>query len=107
MAIYFLAMYLLGASAGPVATGWLSDYMARKAALIAGVASLPVPEQFRAAGLYHAMFALPALALVLTAVLYAGAATNAKDNDALRRWMLRVGRSGTMGTEDGSQVPPA
>lgn len=89
MAIYFFAMYMLGASAGPVTTGWLSDYMARRAALVAGVVSLSVPESFRAAGLYHAMFALPALALLLAAVLFAGAATTARDSDALREWMLQ------------------
>ena len=92
MAIYFFAMYILGASAGPVTTGWLSDYMARRAALVAGVVSSPVPERFRAMGLYHAMFALPALALVLAAVLFAGAATAAKDSDSLREWMLRFER---------------
>src|SRR5260370_31703228 len=33
MALYFFAMYLLGASLGPLATGWASDYYARQAAL--------------------------------------------------------------------------
>jgi len=101
MAIYFFAMYMLGASAGPVTTGWLSDFMAHRAALAAGVVSSPVPESFRATGLYHAMFALPALALVLAAVLFAGAATAARDSDALREWMLRFERGGKGETQIG------
>jgi MFS family permease len=36
MAVYFLAMYLCGASFGPLITGRLSDYLARSAAHAAG-----------------------------------------------------------------------
>ena len=32
MALYFFAMYVLGASLGPIGTGWVSDLMARRAA---------------------------------------------------------------------------
>ncbi len=59
MAIYFFAMYLLGASMGPVALGGLSDYFARQAG---GVAA---SEQVRALGLHQAMYIVPALSLVL------------------------------------------
>ena len=41
MAIYFMAMYLLGASFGPILTGRLSDYFAHKAALDAGSTKSP------------------------------------------------------------------
>jgi len=37
MAIYFCAMYFLGAVLGPVATGWASDYCADRSAAAAGL----------------------------------------------------------------------
>src|SRR6185436_1448773 len=46
MALYFFAMYVLGASFGPLATGMASDYFTRRAA--AGAAL----EAFRGAGLH-------------------------------------------------------
>jgi MFS family permease len=71
MAIYFLVMYLGGASFGPVLTGKLSDYLAHRAAgLPAGV---KVAEAFRATGLQQAMFVIPVLALALAVVLWMGA----------------------------------
>ena len=73
MAIYFMAMYLCGASFGPLLTGKLSDAMARRAADAAG--SLKVTEAFRAVGLQQAMFVIPVLSLLLAVVLYLGAQT--------------------------------
>ncbi len=93
MAIYFFAMYLLGASMGPVATGWLSDFFARRAALFAGIAvaaSSSIPEQFRAQGLQQAMFVIPALSLVLAAVLFMGAARASDDVSRLEAWMKKI-----------------
>jgi MFS family permease len=37
MAVYFCAMYFLGAVLGPVATGWASDYCAGRSAAAAGL----------------------------------------------------------------------
>lgn len=68
MAVYFAAMYLLGASVGSSALGWLSDACARQ---LAGSAATPGPEQL-AAGLHQAMYLLPALDLVVVLVLAAG-----------------------------------
>src|SRR4029077_12919097 len=51
MAIYFFAMYALGGSIGPVVTGRVSDYVARRAA-----AGAPVTEAVKAAGLHQAMY---------------------------------------------------
>jgi MFS family permease len=62
MAAYFVVTYLGGASWGPLLTGRLSDFMARRSGL-AGEAS-------RAVGLHDAMYVVPALALVLAAVLW-------------------------------------
>ena len=74
MALYFFAMYVLGASFGPLATGMVSDHFTRKAA--AGAASL---EPFRGAGLHSAMYIVPALSIALALVLFAATKTVARD----------------------------
>jgi MFS family permease len=68
MAVYFLAMYLCGASFGPLLTGRLSDLLAHRASILAGSAS--VTEAFRAIGLRQAMLEIPMLSVVLAVVLY-------------------------------------
>jgi MFS family permease len=77
MAVYFLAMYLCGASFGPLITGRLSDYLARAAAHSAGAAK--VGEAYRAIGLHQAMYVIPVLSAGLALVLYAGSRTIAAD----------------------------
>ena len=77
MAIYFMAMYLCGASFGPLLTGKLSDLMARRAADAAGAAR--VTEAFKAIGLQQAMFVIPILSLLLAVVLYCGSRTIVAD----------------------------
>ena len=62
MAVYFLVTYLGGASWGPLLTGRLSDFLARRSGLGA--------EASRAVGLHDAMYVIPALAVVLAAVLW-------------------------------------
>ena len=110
MALYFCAMYLLGASLGPVGTGLVSDYFTVQHAAAAGAVQ-PLPfgalmaaelrslvgaskgfdlralEPFRAAGLHTAMFVVPILAALLAIVLFAASRTVAADVDRLRRWM--------------------
>ncbi len=89
IAMYFFAMYTMGASLGPVATGWLSDLLARRAALATGwtqTASTAVPEHFRALGLHQAMYMMPSLTLVLAIVLFCGSSTVGTDVRNLRRW---------------------
>jgi MFS family permease len=73
MAIYFMAMYMCGASFGPLLTGRLSDVLARRAATLAG--SSQVTEAFRAVGLQQAMLVIPVLSVVLAFVLYAASRT--------------------------------
>ena len=68
MAGYLLVTYLGGAAFGPLATGALSDWLASRAAG-ASVGS----EAARAIGLHQAMYLIPAMALALAAVLWAGA----------------------------------
>jgi MFS family permease len=77
MAVYFMAMYLCGASFGPLLTGRLSDWMARRAADAAG--SPAVTEAFKAIGLHQAMYVVPALSAALALVLYAGSRTIGAD----------------------------
>jgi MFS family permease len=74
MALYFFAMYVLGASFGPLATGMLSDYFTRRAA--AGAIEL---EPFRGAGLHAAMYAVPVLSILLALVLFAATRTVGRD----------------------------
>jgi MFS family permease len=89
MAVYFLAMYVLGASAGPYATGLLSDFFTKQAAVAAGVTDFTQAalEPFRAAGLHSAMYIIPILSVLLTFVLFAASRTVTKDMERLQNWM--------------------
>ncbi|MBC7798854.1 MAG: MFS transporter, partial [Pyrinomonadaceae bacterium] len=89
MAVYFFAMYVLGASLGPYATGMLSDYFTRQAAQAEGVVDFTQTalEPFRAVGLHSAMYAIPILSVLLTVVLFAASRTVTKDVDKLQKWM--------------------
>ena len=110
MALYFCAMYLLGASLGPVGTGLASDYFTFQAASAAGKVT-PLPfgslmlaelrslvgeakgfdlkalEPFRAEGLHTAMYIVPVLATILALVLFAASRTVKKDVEKLQTWM--------------------
>ncbi|HXH69988.1 MAG TPA: MFS transporter, partial [Pyrinomonadaceae bacterium] len=61
MAVYFMAMYLLGASFGPYVIGVISDYFTQNAAAASGITefSAAALEPFRAAGLRSAMYLVP------------------------------------------------
>ena len=77
MAIYFCAMYCLGAVLGPVATGWTSDFLTRRAAAADGAAA--VSEVHKALGLHDAMYLIPALNGALVVVLFAASRTVTRD----------------------------
>jgi MFS family permease len=77
VAIYFCFMYILGASMGPVGTGALSDYFARKAMTDAGASAMT--EAFKATGLHNAMYVIPILALAAAFVLFMASRTMDKD----------------------------
>lgn len=77
MAVYFFAMYMMGASFGPLLTGRLSDGLARRAADLAG--SAQVTEAFRATGLQQAMLIIPVLSVGLAVVLWIGSRTIVRD----------------------------
>ena len=77
MAISFMAMYLCGASFGPLLTGRVSDLLAHRAAVLAG--SPVLTESFRAVGLQQAMLIIPIFSLMLAGALYMGSRTIISD----------------------------
>ena len=77
VALYFCFMYILGASMGPVGTGFLSDHFAHKAMIDAGASTMT--EAFKATGLHNAMYVIPILALAAAVVLFAASRTMDKD----------------------------
>lgn len=70
MALYFMAMYVCGASFGSAITGRLSDHYARVAA-----GGGPITEVARALGLQQAMVAIPVVSIGLGFVLWMGSRT--------------------------------
>ncbi len=95
MALYFFAMYILGASLGPMITGMLSDYFANQAMANAGATAMT--EQFKAAGLHSAMYSVPLLCAVLALVLFAASRTVSGDMEKLRKWVVEQATSGETG----------
>jgi MFS family permease len=89
MAIYFMAMYLLGASFGPYVVGMISDYFSQQAAVAAGVSVLNKEsiEPFRAAGLRSAMYIVPVLSTALMLVIFAASRTVKNDVEKIQNWM--------------------
>ena len=89
MALYFFAMYVLGASLGPLGMGFLSSYFTRKAALAAGVTetSFLALRPFAAEGLHSALYVVPVLGVLLGFVLLAASRTVTRDMEKLQQWM--------------------
>ena len=83
MAIYFLVMYLGGASWGTLIIGKMSDRFALHAAHLAGLDK--ITEPFKAIGLQQALLAVPVLSFLLAAVLWAGSRTIGRDLEKQRR----------------------
>jgi predicted MFS family arabinose efflux permease len=77
VAIYFCAMYVLGASLGPFGLGVLSDHFARRAMRDAGATAMA--EGFKAVGLHSAMYIIPLLAVLASLVLFAASRTIESD----------------------------
>ena len=95
MAVYFFAMYVLGASFGPYVTGLLSDFFTKRAAEAAGVVDMSQAalEPFRAEGLHTAMYIIPILGVVLTFILFAASRTVSRDIEKLQTWMHNSSKS--------------
>ncbi|HEY2499784.1 MAG TPA: MFS transporter [Candidatus Angelobacter sp.] len=77
MSIYFLVMYLGGASWGTLIIGKMSDRFALHAAHLAGLNA--ITETYKAIGLQQALLAIPVLSLLLAGVLWVGSRTIGKD----------------------------
>ncbi|HEV7613905.1 MAG TPA: MFS transporter [Steroidobacteraceae bacterium] len=77
VAIYFCAMYVLGASFGPLGLGLLSDHFAHQAMRNSGATAMTEP--FKAIGLHSAMYAIPVLAMLASLVLFAASRTVQND----------------------------
>jgi MFS family permease len=77
MSIYFLVMYLIGASWGTLIIGKMSDKFALHAAHLAGADK--INEAFKAIGLQQALLAVPVLSFLLAIVLWAGSRTIGRD----------------------------
>lgn len=77
MALYFLVMYLSGASWGTVIIGKMSDRFALHAAHLAGLNK--INEAAKAIGLQQALLAIPVLSLLLALVLWAGSRSITRD----------------------------
>jgi MFS family permease len=82
MALYFFAMYLIGAALGPVGTGWLSDYFRGRAAQ-EGLDKAAAA----AIGLHNAMYIVPVLDLLLVIVMLAASRTVTRDYRRLQDWI--------------------
>ena len=82
VALYFFAMYLLGAAFGPVIVGTLSDYMAKAAMRAAGATAMA--ERFKASGLHSAMYIIPVVLVLTAVVLCAAARTVGADMDRMQ-----------------------
>lgn len=77
VAVYFLAMYVLGAAFGTTVLGALSDHFAHQQMLAAQATEMA--PAFRAAGLHSAMYIMPVLLAACAASLFGAAATVASD----------------------------
>ncbi len=82
MGLYFAAMYLLGGAAGPVVVGGLSDRLAHAAMTAAGADAMN--DTFRAAGLYGAMYLVPAMLAATAVFVFMAARTFPHDSRAMR-----------------------
>jgi hypothetical protein len=68
---------------------------ARIAELAQGVSVAEGPgfltDSAKAMGLYHAMYLLPCLGILLVVVLFAASRTVGKDHDRMQKWMATAG----------------
>ena len=82
MGLYFAAMYLLGGATGPIVVGALSDRLAQAAMHAAGAPAMD--DTFRAAGLYGAMYLVPAMLAATALFVFAASLTFPRDARAMR-----------------------
>ena len=90
MSIYFMFMYMCGASMGPLLTGAISDWRAKVASQAAG--SAVITAAHKAVGLQEAMLMIPVLGLLLAIVLYAGSRTITRDINRREALVVQTAR---------------
>jgi MFS family permease len=112
MALYFCAMYAFGGALGPIGIGYISDRVVASTAAEDGVdvtgmdhqEAQELLEPYRAAGIATAMYAIPALCLVLAAVLVAGSRTVVRDAENLQTWMREQSEAEASAAERGEMA---
>ncbi|HBS04034.1 MAG TPA: MFS transporter [Leptospiraceae bacterium] len=82
MALYFAAMYLLGAAVGPVIVGWISDTIALKH--FEGPGSTGSMEFSRGIGLHDALFTVPITVLATALFMFLAMRYFVSDARAMR-----------------------
>jgi MFS family permease len=109
MAVYFFAMYVLGASLGPLGMGFLSSYFTRSAARAAGVTdiSFQALRPFAAEGLHLALYVVPIFGVLLGLVLFGASRTVANDMEKLQRWMRDANNREPAPQTGSAEVVPA
>jgi MFS family permease len=91
MALYFFAMYLLGAALGPWGMGRISDFFAQRAREADGAEQLTAVHS--ALGLHDALlYVVPALGVALIVVLAIASRTVTRDHERLQEWMASESR---------------
>lgn len=85
VAVYLIALYLLGGAFGPLVVGWLSDRYSVMAMAAAGAAGMT--EQFKAIGLHDAMYAIPVSLLLTAAAMFMAARTFVADARTMKDGM--------------------
>jgi len=88
VALYFFAMYVLGASFGATVMGALSDFFANQAMHAAGATEMLAP--FRAAGLRSAMYTIPVLLLLCSCSLFFASRSVVADMRRLQAQLNRM-----------------
>ena len=85
VAVYLIALYLLGGAFGPLVVGWLSDRYSGMAMVAAGATEMT--EQFKAIGLHDAMYAIPVSLLLTAAAMFVAARTFVSDARTMKDGM--------------------
>ncbi|WP_315835010.1 MFS transporter [Bradyrhizobium prioriisuperbiae] len=85
IAVFLIALYLLGGAFGPLVVGWLSDRYAVAAMVASGANEMT--EQFKAIGLHDAMYAIPVSLLLTAAAMFMAARTFVADARTMKGQM--------------------
>lgn len=85
IAVFLIALYLLGGAFGPLVVGWLSDRYSVVAMVASGATEMT--EQFKAVGLHDAMYTIPVSLLLTAAAMFVAARTFGADARTMKDGM--------------------